>query len=154
MSGFSSSEFATLLDDLIAAKAREEDDDGARPSMPFAFVPSSEAVETLWANVPGDVVASLYAKDEFRTLGEAAPGIETPEDPELPLPPVDPESIAAELRAAYKRWPKDFDRIRREFALANHPDRVEPRLRERALIRMQLANMMIDRAKRNAAAKR
>ena len=43
--------------------------------------------------------------------------------------------------------------MRRSFALANHPDRVAPHLRQRAMVRMQLANMMIDDAKRRAAKK-
>ncbi|PSM20335.1 hypothetical protein C7T96_01700 [Nitratireductor sp. StC3] len=87
-------------------------------------------------------------------MAENAPGIETPDPPEDPLPPADPGAIAAELKIAYARWPKDFDRIRREFARDNHPDKVAPHRRERALVRMQIANMLIDRAKRNAAAKR
>ncbi|WP_246188600.1 hypothetical protein [Nitratireductor arenosus] len=154
MSGFSTSEFATLLDELIAAKADESEAECAGPSVPFGFVPSSEAVEELWANVPGEVVASLYRRTGLESLAENAPGIETPDPPEEPLPPADPAAIAAELKIAYARWPKDFDRIRREFARDNHPDKVAPDRRERALARMQIANMLIDRAKRNAAAKR
>ena len=42
--------------------------------------------------------------------------------------------------------------MRRSFAFANHPDRVAPHLRQRAMIRMQVANMLIDEAKRRAVA--
>lgn len=149
MGTFSTSEFATLLDEMIAAKAREEDV-SPRPAMPFGFVAPDDAVETLWASVPREFVAGLYRDTDAKGFVEDAPGIQTPEPPPLPLPSIDPEEIAAELRAAHARAPKDFDRLRREFALANHPDRVEPRLRERALVRMQIANMLIDNAKRAA----
>jgi hypothetical protein len=157
---FSTSEFATLLDELIAEKAREEDV-SARPSMPFGFVAPEEAVETLWASVPHEFVAGLYGQTDGKSDGASdekafvpdAPGIETPE-PMPPLPSIDPAAIADELKTAHARGPKDFDRLRREFALANHPDKVEPRLRERALVRMQIANMLIDNAKRAAASSR
>lgn len=46
----------------------------------------------------------------------------------------------------------DFGRMRRSFAFSNHPDRVAPHLRQRAMIRMQVANMLIDEAKRRALA--
>ena len=46
----------------------------------------------------------------------------------------------------------DLGRMRRSFAFANHPDRVAPHLRQRAMIRMQVANMLIDEAKRRALA--
>jgi hypothetical protein len=38
--------------------------------------------------------------------------------------------------------------LRRTFALKNHPDRMPPEQRERAMIRMQVANRLIDEAKR------
>ena len=43
--------------------------------------------------------------------------------------------------------PETLDRLRREFAFRNHPDRVAPELRQRAIVRMQIANRMIDDAK-------
>jgi hypothetical protein len=39
---------------------------------------------------------------------------------------------------------------RRAFAFKNHPDRVAPHLRQRAMVRMQVANMLIDEAKKAA----
>jgi len=149
MSAFTPSEFASLLDDMIA-KAGKNETPAPRPSMPFGYVGPSEAVEELWASVPEDFVASLYQETGTRQSFDETPGIQTPE-PEAPLPPADPESIAAELGISHARRQRDFDRIRREFALANHPDRVEPRLRENALQRMQIANMLIDQAKQKAS---
>ena len=40
---------------------------------------------------------------------------------------------------------------RRAFAFKNHPDRVAPHLRQRAMVRMQVANMLIDEAEQKAA---
>lgn len=151
MGAFTTSEFTALLDELIA-KTEADERAGSRPSVPFGFVGGSETmVDDFWSSVPSDVVASLY--DTGRETIEAAPGMEMPE-PVAPLPSTDPADIAAELQMAHARWPRDFDRIRREFALRNHPDRVESRLRERAVIRMQIANMLIDQEKRKAAGRR
>lgn len=72
--------------------------------------------------------------------------------PEEILPPIDPESIAVELGLDQPKSTADFGRVRRSFAFANHPDRVAPHLRQRAMIRMQVANMLIDEAKRRAVA--
>ena len=67
--------------------------------------------------------------------------------PESPLS-TDPEEIARELGLRSKRLPKDLDRVRRDFAFRNHPDRVAEHLRQRAIVRMQIANTLIDEAKR------
>jgi len=64
----------------------------------------------------------------------------------------DPESIAAELGLDRDDGPTDFGRLRRSFAFSNHPDRVAPHLRQRAMVRMQIANMLIDAAMRKALA--
>jgi hypothetical protein len=68
------------------------------------------------------------------------------------LPPNDAKSIAAELGLDAPAAKVDFGRFRRNFAFANHPDRVAPHLRQRAMVRMQVANMLIDEAKRRALA--
>ena len=68
--------------------------------------------------------------------------------PEVPLS-VDPKVIAAELGLASARL-NELGRLRRSFAMKNHPDRVAPHLRSQALARMQVANGLIDEAKRRA----
>lgn len=68
------------------------------------------------------------------------------------LPPADPAIIATELALDSTPAP-DFGQLRRAFALKNHPDRVPAHLRERALARMQIANRLIDDARRKALAK-
>jgi hypothetical protein len=58
---------------------------------------------------------------------------------------VDPRSVANELGIAVQMTVADLNRLRREYALANHPDRVALADRENATRRMMLANMLIDR---------
>ena len=153
MAAFTTSEFTSLLDELLDRSEREKNSSG-RPAVPFGYVAPKDAVEELWASMPSDFVESVYRENEDRETVRDAPGMETPEPTEPPLPSIEPEAIAAELRMATARWPRDMDRIRREFAMANHPDRAEPRLRERAAIRMQIANMLIDQEKRRLAGRR
>ena len=61
-----------------------------------------------------------------------------------PLPAT--EAIAGELGLTPALGARDLERIRREFALANHPDRVLPAARDLATRRMTIANMLIDQA--------
>jgi hypothetical protein len=62
-----------------------------------------------------------------------------------PKKPCDPESVADELRITARMTSSDLNRLRREFALANHPDRADQTQREGATRRMMIANMLIDR---------
>jgi hypothetical protein len=57
----------------------------------------------------------------------------------------DARSVADELHISGQMTMSDLNRLRREFALANHPDRVRASEREIATRRMMLANMLIDR---------
>ena len=54
-----------------------------------------------------------------------------------------------ELGIKPKSKPEELDRARRAFAMRYHPDRVPEEHRERAVLRMQIANMLIDKAKRD-----
>ncbi len=58
----------------------------------------------------------------------------------------DPQDIAGELSISERMTVGELNRLRRRFALANHPDRVETGERENATHRMMVANMLIDRA--------
>lgn len=62
-----------------------------------------------------------------------------------PKKPCDPQSVADELRITARMTSSDLNRLRREFALANHPDRADQTQREGATRRMMIANMLIDR---------
>jgi hypothetical protein len=68
------------------------------------------------------------------------------ETPTPPVWPADDAAIAAELRLASARTGEDLRRLRRSFAMRNHPDRVPAWLREEATRRMTIANALIDRA--------
>jgi hypothetical protein len=104
-------------------------------------------------------VRSVYAIDTRRESGslssnppsatEALSRIYTDESTAAatpPPPPCDRETIAGELRLRPELTARDLERVRREFALANHPDRVAPPDRDLATARMTLANTLIDQA--------
>ncbi|WP_430681746.1 hypothetical protein [Mesorhizobium australafricanum] len=152
-------DFASLLDDLIVASEKGEEE-GARPSIPFDYLSVADELHSGRIKVAGESVAAEYREQgtdlaaEFATLLDQAKLTLAGEErrPEERLPPIDPEAIAGELGLDRPAKNADFGRIRRNFAFANHPDRVAPHLRQRAMIRMQVANMLIDEAKRRALA--
>ena len=85
-------------------------------------------------------------------LGETetpAPALEPDIDD---LAPLEPEALARELGLGTASS-ADLGKLRRVFALKNHPDCVAPHLRQRALARMQMANRLIDEAKHRAIGK-
>lgn len=110
--------------------------------------------------VSGDALAAEYRESgadmaaEFAALLEQARAALADEQPapQETLPPIDPESIAAELGLDRPLGDAELGRLRRSFAFANHPDRVAAHLRSRAIVRMQVANMLIDDARRKALA--
>ena len=151
-------DFASLLDDLFVAPDKGEEA-GARPSIPFDYLSVADELHSGRIKVAGDTFAAEYREgadlaSEFAALLDQAKIALAGEEPkpEEKLPPIDPESIAVELGLNQPKDAADFGRMRRSFAFANHPDRVAPHLRQRAMIRMQVANMLIDEAKRRALA--
>lgn len=62
------------------------------------------------------------------------------------LQPTDAQAVAAELSITERMTVGELNRLRRRFALANHPDRVDIDERDNATRRMMVANMLIDRA--------
>jgi len=86
-----------------------------------------------WNFVSPARLAHLYAEARAGAAAEQ-PGIS------------EAESIAEELCLRGQLSAKDLRRIRREFALGNHPDRVSAPRRERATRRMIIANALIDQA--------
>jgi hypothetical protein len=152
-------DFAALLEDLfVASDAAKET--GARPSIPFDYLSVVDELHSGRIKVSGDALAAEYREAgadmaaEFAALLEQARLALADEHPapEEKLPPIDPESIAAELGLDRPATDAELGRLRRGFAFDNHPDRVAPHLRPRAIIRMQVANMLIDDARRKARA--
>lgn len=149
-------DFASLLDDLIVAS--ELGDIAPAPTIPFDYLAVADELHSGRIRVAGETAAAEYREsgadlsDEFVSLLDMVkPAPEVVVEP--PAPSIDPDEIAAELGIA-EAQPGDLAKMRRIFALNNHPDRVAPHLRQRAMVRMQLANMMIDDAKRRAAKKK
>jgi hypothetical protein len=148
-----------LLDDLFVASDKvdsiEGDEAGARPSIPFDYLSVADELHSgrikvsaaEYREAGADLASEFAALLDHAKLALAG---EVPK-PEEKLPPIDPDSIAAELGLDQPKSMADFGRMRRRFAFSNHPDRVAPHLRQRAMIRMQVANMLIDEAKRRAA---
>lgn len=153
MTNLASRDFASLLDDLVAASAEKTEDSVAPPSIPFDYLAVADELHSGRVTVADDVVAAEYgdtSSEDFATFLSQAAEIESEESESAAAKlSIEPEMIAGELEL--DRSDADFGQIRRRFAFANHPDRVPVSLRERALIRMQVANMLIDSAERLAA---
>lgn len=155
--------FAAVLDDLFLT-AEPPEEAGPVPSVAFDYLAVAEELYSGRITVSSQTLAAEYRENgeaaaglaaEFAAfLDKAQPVVEAGAAGERQerLLPVDPESIAAELGLDRDDGPTDFGRLRRSFAFSNHPDRVAPHLRQRAMVRMQIANMLIDAAMRKALA--
>jgi hypothetical protein len=138
-------DFASFLDDVPGPRAgpvspEERLDDGAgAPSIPFGFVAGAAA------HPAGDGPPEFLATYLGLNAGQAA---------DVALPETAPDAIARELGLHRVADLKSLDRLRREFAFGNHPDRVRPEWRDRAMARMQTANRLIDEAKQRLAGRR
>jgi hypothetical protein len=148
-----------VLDDLFVAKPPAEEATRA-PSIPFDYLSVADELHSGRIKVSSDEAAAEYRRtnQEFETELAALLAAAEPLLAEVALaeslPSIEPAAIAVELGLDAAKAAADFSRLRRSFAFKNHPDRVAPHLRQRAMVRMQVANMLIDDAKRRAAAKR
>lgn len=134
-------DFAAMLDELLAEHASEPASRGARS---FDYLAVVEELHS------GRIrIAGKEAEAEYREASEGLRAHVPDARPPEPLPSIEPDAIARELglKGLRAHLPKDFDRLRRDFARRNHPDRVAEHLRARAVIRMQIANSLIDEAK-------
>ena len=138
-------DFASLLDDLFAAA-----DEQATP--PITGVDYLSVVDELHSGriqVSPEPALASYRAAAADLVEELALLFAATDDPQQPLRPTDRESIAAELKLD-GCGRAELAQARRQFAFANHPDRVPPHLRTNALQRMQVANMLIDEAEARA----
>lgn len=138
-------DFAALLDELIAASATTDDRPG-RPTISFDYLSVAEELHSGRIRVSVDAVAAEYR--EADATAEVPSGEADAQKAEEPLPSIEPEAIWKELGLADVANADELGRKRRAFAFGNHPDRVAPHLRQRAMVRMQVANMMIDEMER------
>ena len=144
-----------MLDELLA-------DDGTRRAWSGLLGANVDYLNVMEALHSGRIVISDdTAAQTYREVAQEATGAKAspappqrpapapkPKVPEPPRPSVDPAAIARELGLGSRKSAVELDTLRRRFAFANHPDRVDPALRAVAMTRMQVANMLIDEAKR------
>ena len=148
-------DFGALLDQLLAATADAEPDEPEGGVAPSLRVDMLAQIERLQAEN-----LALFPDRAIREYGDNAEQAEPKKAKQAPQSPanlqpaledlffLDPDSISRELGIGPKSKPDELDRARRSFALRYHPDRMPEELRERAALRMQIANMLIDEAKR------
>jgi len=146
-----------LLDDLFVA-AEEPAEPAPRATIPFDYLAVAEELHSGRIKVSSGEAAAEYreaaegVEAELEALlgevGVEENAAEPPAEIVVELP-VEPATIAVEL-GLNEAKPADLGRLRRVFALKNHPDRVPAHLRQNALKRMQIANVLIDEAKRRA----
>ncbi|MGN6770639.1 MAG: hypothetical protein ACTHJQ_12465 [Rhizobiaceae bacterium] len=140
-------DFASFLEDIVephmtpAARDDFPDDAAAAPSIPFGLV-GGDPAELTSGNGPDMAAAAAYLGLDAEWAGREA------------LPETAPDAIARELALYRIADVKSLDRLRREFAFGNHPDRVRPEWRDAAMVRMQTANRLIDEARQRLTGKR
>jgi len=157
-----SSDFAALLDDLMAADRAHEE--RSKPSVQLDYLAVAEELGKI--KLSQEAVAAEYATTKgleaeldaiFAAAGKAVsagkPAVDPAGKPAVEEgPSIDPAEISRELGLGKKRSADELARLRRAFAFKNHPDRVPMHLRQRAMLRMQVANRLIDEARGRAGA--
>lgn len=138
-------DFASVLDDLIAS-AEAASASPTRSTIPFDYLAVADELHSGRITVSSEAAAAEYQDMAADGVFEALfPDESSPEDLST-----EPDAISQELGLADIRIAADFAKARRTFAFKNHPDRVAPHLRDRAIQRMQIANMLIDEARKRA----
>jgi hypothetical protein len=140
--------FRSFLD-MLGSDEQDKDDAARQPAAKARHQPQSfpDSPARMPDNrrercyVPLDRLARLYGEDR-------------PEGAQPLYAPADDASVADELRLATARTGEDLRRIRRSFAMCNHPDRVPAWLRNEATRRMTIANALIDQAMREKLKKK
>lgn len=127
-------DFEAVLE--AARKARAEDTAGSAPGAHRVADPDiQDAIERLLnspAYVPVGKLAQMYADEQSGNR------LETVQDLD--------QFLADELCLSPDLTTEELKRLRREFAIYNHPDRVSSAERDRATRRMTLVNVLIDKA--------
>ena len=138
--------FRSILE-MLGPDGHEEDNRaGSRASAERSQPPTRHNFREAFDRVQGDRRERRYIPLDrlARLYGEDRPEASKPA-----VWPADDAAIAAELHLASARTGEDLRRLRRSFALRNHPDRVPAWLRDEATRRMTITNALIDRAMRD-----
>lgn len=130
--------FAMLLDEIQGSRPEERGSHVrlrpvGNPGFAVQFV--SDPANPITAEMLG----GLYIDELVYDPSTAA-------DMPPPKTSTNPREIAAELAITRATTTAELYRLRRTFALNNHPDRLAPHYRETATRRMMIANRMIDDA--------
>ena len=146
-------EFLKALEEARAAMAGREADDeprkAPRPRSAAAGIGFRDAIDRLTGTLRSYVSAGLASR-----LYADAPQTRSRETPPTPVSLLsEHEQVLAELHLTPNLTAPDLKLIRRKFAMANHPDRVAPPVRDQATRRMTIANMLIDEALRGLNAR-
>lgn len=141
-------DFAALLDELISEDI--EHAGGASASLnSLDYLSVAEALHSGRINFTDRRARVEYGEHQTpEPVEPVEPEVTAAEPPPAPPLTTDPDEIARELGLGETIEPRSLDRLRRDFAFRNHPDRVPAHLRANAMMRMQVANMLIDEAKR------
>lgn len=140
MAGGANRDFASFLDELISEEAEET----AARTVSLDYLSVAEELHSGRISFSDRRAQAEYEANQKAHKPQAT-RVEKPAEEKLPS--TDPDEIARELGLAGSDRPENLDRLRRDFAFRNHPDRVPSHLRSVAMIRMQVANMLIDEAK-------
>lgn len=137
-------DFADILDGIARPSSPDEGAHAGARSPDFRRI-----LESLAASAPaGEAVRQAYFDSDSAQLSAAGlreDGGTPGEVGEADLS-IDPEDVAFDLDLGGVASLEELSALRRRFAMLNHPDRVPASLRERANIRMTLANALIDKA--------
>jgi hypothetical protein len=145
-------DFASVLDELLVDEAARRGWSGVNGAS-LDYLSVTEALHSGRIVISDDTAAATY-REAMETHRAEGPPHAAKAAPPRPLPSTDPAVIARELGLDAAGARADLDLLRRRFAFSNHPDRVEPGLRVVAMARMQIANMLIDDAKKRRTASR
>lgn len=128
------SNFESLIDELFSRDER-------RSGIPRAGAVSFNSLQATW-QLPSSA-RGASAEINARRHPYAQDG----DEPDVPNQEMllDPNRILIELGLASNLTEDDIIVLRREFALRNHPDRVQSELRTLATQRMMIANDLMDR---------
>lgn len=150
----------TRLDHEQTDEAAPAGEEGFRiAGLPAGFVahPTAEQSAARASDAYRDMLDDLHAPEAAvgsDTVETAPPAAAAPPECPAHLLRLSQADVAEDLALNDHDAPEVLAEKRRAFARANHPDRVHPLFRDKATIRMTIANMLVDQALRLAPLRR